>query len=74
MQNTCKERMDEIDNLIKAVMGTHETATGLHFCVKWGNTSRSIVDSKRLKAEQPNIYREFLKTSDSRRFEVKEIV
>lgn len=73
MQDTCKDRIDEIDNLIKAAMGKNETATGVHFCVKWGNMSRSSVDSKRLKAELPDIYREFLKTSNSRRFEVKEI-
>lgn len=68
-----EDRLKEIENTIKNTMGENEKATGLNFKVKWGNTSRTTVDSKRLKAELPDIYKKYTNTSTGRRFTVKEI-
>lgn len=73
LKDDCEAKIQTIDNQIKAAMGENETAVGQHFSVKWGNVSRTTVDSKRLKAEQPDIYQQYSKTSTSRTFKVKEI-
>lgn len=67
------ERIQEIDNRIKATMGENETAVGINFAVKWSNSSRTTIDSKRLKAEMPEIYEQYAKTTTSRTFRVREI-
>ena len=66
-------RLEEIENTIKAAMGENEKAVGLNFTVKWSNSSRTTVDSKRLKKEMPEIYKQYTNTSTNRRFTVKEI-
>ena len=68
-----EERIKEIENIIKQAMGENEAAAGLNFNVKWSNASRTTVDSKRLKAEKPEIYEQYANTSTHRRFTVKEI-
>lgn len=73
MKAKCDERIQEIDNQIKATMGENETAVGLNFSVKWSNSSRTTIDSKRLKAEKPEIYEQYAKTTTSRTFRVKEL-
>ncbi len=73
LKDDCEEKIQAIDNQIKAAMGEHEAAVGQRFAVKWGNTSRTTVDSKRLKAEHPDIYQQCSRTSSSRTFRVKEI-
>lgn len=40
--------------------------------ITWKNIASTRIDSKRLKAEQPDIYERFSKTSEYRRFEIKE--
>ena len=73
MKAQCDERIQEIDNQIKATMGENETAVGINFSVKWSNSSRTTIDSKRLKAEMPEIYEQYAKTTTSRTFRVKEL-
>ena len=73
LADDCDAKIMAIDNQIKADMGTRELATGQYFSVKWGNVSRTTVDSKRLKAEAPEIYQQYSKTNTSRTFRVKEI-
>lgn len=73
LKDDCEAKIQTIDNKIKAAMGETETAVGQRFSVKWGNVSRTMVDSKRLKAEAPDIYQQYSKTSTSRTFKVKEI-
>ena len=73
MRDKCEERIQEIDNQIKATMGENEKAVGANFTVKWSNTSKTTIDSKRLKAELPEIYKEYANTTNGRRFTVKEI-
>ena len=73
MKDQCDDRIKEIDNQIKAAMGESESAVGANFAVKWSNSSRTTIDSKRLKAELPEIYKEYANTTNGRRFTVKEI-
>lgn len=73
MKAQCDDRIQEIDNQIKATMGENETAVGINFAVKWSNSSRTTIDSKRLKAEMPEIYEQYAKTTTSRTFRVREI-
>lgn len=40
--------------------------------ITWKNIASTRIDSKRLKAEQPDIYEKFSKKSEYRRFEIKE--
>lgn len=40
--------------------------------ITWKNIASTRIDSKRLKAEQPDIYERFSKKSEYRRFEIKE--
>lgn len=69
-----KSRIDEIENQIKQKMGNAECAKGQNYDIKWGNTSRTTVDGKKLKVECPDIYEKYKNVSTSRRFTVKEIV
>lgn len=61
-----------IDQEIKMAMGEHELAYSDHYQVSWVNVSSSRLDAGRMKAENPDVYRAFLKTADSRKFTVKE--
>jgi predicted phage-related endonuclease len=55
-------------------MGEHETALIGSWRLSWKRQSRTSIDSKRLKAERPEIAAEFSRTTESRVFGVpKEI-
>ena len=43
------------------------------YSITWKSIVSSLVDSKKLKADHPDIYKEYAKESSSRRFTVKEI-
>lgn len=66
-------QLGEIDNTIKLKLGEAEIGIASHYQVKWSNVSSSRVDQKALKTNYPDIYNVCLKTSESRRFTVKEI-
>lgn len=68
-----EERVAEIENRLKAMLGSHETGMARHYQVTWKNQQRRTVDSKRLKEEHPDIYEQYTKTSVSRPFKVKQI-
>ena len=61
----------QIDQELKLYLGDAETAENEHYRVSWKNFSRSSIDEKRLKAEQPEIYEKYRKETTSRRFTVK---
>lgn len=62
---------NQIDQQIKLFMKDSELAVNDRYRVSWTSVASSRIDAKRLKADKPEIYREFLKTSSSRRFTVK---
>jgi putative phage-type endonuclease len=60
-----------IDQEIKLYMGDHELAVSDRYRVSWSNVESTKLDTKRMKAEKPEIYKEFCQANSSRRFSVK---
>jgi predicted phage-related endonuclease len=67
-----EENINEIENKIKSVLGIHEIGRIGNYKIKWENRSRTGLDSKQLKADYPDIYNQFLKTTHFRQFSVKQ--
>ncbi|MDE6566472.1 MAG: YqaJ viral recombinase family protein [Lachnospiraceae bacterium] len=63
----------QIEQEIKAYMQDAELAENDNFFVSWKQTASQRLDSARLKAEMPEIYQQFCKQSQSRRFIVKSL-
>lgn len=61
----------QIDQELKLYLGDAEMAENQHYRVSWKNFSRSSIDEKRLKAEQPEIYEKYRRETTSRRFTVR---
>lgn len=61
----------QIDQQLKIYLGDAEMAENEHYKVSWKNVSRSSLDEKRLKKEQPELYEKYKRVTTSRRFTVK---
>lgn len=61
----------QIDQELKLYLGDAEIAENEHYRISWKNFSRSSIDEKRLKAEQPEIYEKYRRKTTGRRFTVK---
>ena len=61
----------QIEQEVKLFMGENQYAASSHYRVSWGNVDSVRLDSQRIKAEKPEIYADYGKTSHYRRFEVK---
>jgi len=59
------------ENLVKDFLGDAETAIGSDWSVTWKTTKRTGIDSKRLKAERPDIFEHYSKETESRVFRTK---
>ncbi|WP_141334306.1 YqaJ viral recombinase family nuclease, partial [Brevibacillus borstelensis] len=68
---TAEERVTELENRLKALLGENEVGVSRTHVVTWRTVTSERVDSKRLAKEQPEIYRQYLKPSVSRRFGIK---
>ena len=66
------EQKKKYENQLKEKLGTFEKGFTNHFIVTYKNQERQTVDSKRLKAEKPELYKEYSKVSKSRRLLFKE--
>lgn len=66
-----QEEQKQIEQEVKMFMGDHQYAASDHYRVSWGNIDSVRLDSKRIKAEKPEIYADYAKPSHYRRFEVK---
>ncbi|WP_201009053.1 YqaJ viral recombinase family nuclease [Paenibacillus glycanilyticus] len=69
-----QERKDEAENRLKALLGENEVGRWRDIKVTWKNSISSRIDTKRLKAERPEIFVEYAKESNSRRFSIKKEV
>ncbi|MDR0923291.1 MAG: YqaJ viral recombinase family protein [Hungatella sp.] len=65
------QEQNQIEQQIKLYMGEYEMALNERYRVSWSNVDTIRIDSKRLKEERPDLYRDFAKSSQSRRFTVK---
>lgn len=70
---SASERVTELENRLKAMLGEYETGIASKHVVTWKNTTRNIIDSKALAKDHPKLYQKYLKPSVSRRFGVKAV-
>jgi predicted phage-related endonuclease len=72
-RDALQAEIDDIDQQIKAEMGTFERGVSGHWTVRWSNTESRRVDTKALKAKYPKIAEECVKVTKGRRFTVNRI-
>jgi putative phage-type endonuclease len=70
-QKAADERVSELENKLKALLGENEIGVAKNHIVTWKTVTSERVDSKRLAKERPDIYKQYLKSSVSRRFGIK---
>ena len=70
-EKEAKERKEEAENNIKSLMGETETAWCGAQKISWKSQSRRLLDTKKLKAEEPSLYDRFVRESVSRTFSIK---
>ena len=66
-----QEEQKQIEQEVKMFMQEHELAGSDCYQVSWKNIDTTKLDTKRMKAEQPELYERYGKVSHYRRFEVK---
>ncbi len=66
-----QEQKVEYENKIKAKLGTNEVGGTENYKVYWKSYKTNRFDSKRFKAEHPDLYERYVKESISRKFTVK---
>lgn len=71
LENDAKERKQLASNNLKAIMGDYNMATCLGHTVSWKPVSSERFDSKAFKEAEPELYAKYVKTSVSRRFQIK---
>ena len=69
--NKLKNEKDRIEHTIMGLMKENDTAYIKDRIVTWKKTTRSSLDTKRLKEEEPEIYYKYSKVSSSRVFKIK---
>lgn len=66
-----QKEQNNIEQEIKLYMQDNEFAASDSFKVSWSSVETTRLDTKRIKEEQPEIYRDYAKQSVSRRFQIK---
>jgi putative phage-type endonuclease len=66
-------RIKEYENQLKNMLGDFEKGYAGHHIVTWKSHVRRTIDSKRLKAEKPEVYEQYTKESTARPFKHKEV-
>ena len=70
-EDNAKAKKQEASNKIKELMGNHDKASCGGHAISWSPVSSERLDSKALKAAEPEIYKKYAKSSMSRRFTIK---
>lgn len=65
-----EEQKKEIENHIKLELGDYEISEGSSWKVTYKNSTRTTLDSKRLKEAAPSIYDQYAKTTNGRTLRV----
>lgn len=76
LKQTIKQLQQEMtmtENKLKLALGHAAIGVTDRYEVKWQPIETRRIDTKRLKIEEPSIYKLFLKTSQSRRLTIKEL-
>lgn len=66
-----EQEQAQIEQEIKLYMKDHETAFSDQYYISWTNVETVRLDSKRVKAEMPNIFQNFATVSNTRRFTIR---
>ncbi len=66
-----KQEQDTIEQEIKLYMKDNEYAASDSYRVSWSSVQSTRLDAKRMKEEQPDIYRDYAVQSVSRRFQIR---
>ena len=70
-EDGAKARKQEAANRIKNLMGNHDKAVCGEYKVNWKSITTERLDTKALKADEPDLYAKYVKNSTSRRFTLK---
>jgi putative phage-type endonuclease len=76
IKNTIKSlelQAKEIENNIKLEMGEAEIGYAPDYEINWKSITSNRFDSKRFKAEYPELFKQYLNTSSYRKFNIKEV-
>jgi putative phage-type endonuclease len=76
IKNTIKSlelQVKEIENNIKLEMGEAEIGYAPDYEINWKSITSNRFDSKRFKAEYPELFKQYLNTSSYRKFNIKEV-
>jgi len=65
--------IDDIEAQIKAHLKEHSQGTTSHYVINWKEQISKRLDTKRIKAEKPEIYTEYAKDSICRKMTIKSI-
>ena len=71
LMNKLKAEKLQIEQEVKMYMQDAEIAENDKFFVRWKQSISNRIDTKRLKAEMPDVYQKFCNQVSSRRFLVK---
>ena len=71
-KSALEAEITERENLVKTTLAEATRGESERFKVSWKPVTRMLVDSKRLKAEKPELYKQFSKPSVSRKFDLTE--
>ena len=66
-----EQEQNQIDQEIKLYMKDNEIAFNDRYRITWASVNTARLDTKRIKAEKPEVYRDFTNVTSSRRFTVK---
>ena len=70
-EKAAAERKEAAANNIKMLLGEYEVGRFRDWKITWKTITSSRIDTKRLKAEMPDVYAKFTNLTSSRRFEIK---
>ncbi|WP_270607737.1 YqaJ viral recombinase family protein [Bacillus mobilis] len=66
-----QEQKAEYENKIKAKLGTNEVGGTENYKIYWKSYTTNRFDSKRFKLEHPDLFEQYVKETNSRKFTVK---
>ena len=66
-----EQEQKQIEQEVKLFMQDNEIAASENYRVTWANVDTTRLDTKRIKADEPEIYRNFVKVTSSRRLTIK---
>ena len=73
LESEYKEKKSKVQAQICAKLGDNEVGVGNDYGCSWKSQSKTSIDTKRLKADMPQVYAKYAKTSDYRVFRTRNL-